>query len=242
MNQALEDAPELLNHSPYAEGWIIEIKPDDASELEAIMDKDAYLQMLTRGPDPCVIYPIPLKMWRPCCRWWGLEEPGCDLFSEMVPDECGRRGDPPDLPEPLTEWELYDHMVGLSGKRAVTDHGGNPHTAFIGAGRYEHFIPESIAYLLGRSEFSTTYTPYQPEMSQGTLQAIYEYQTLTARLLGLDVANASLYDGASALAEALLMAVRITRKRKVALSRLIHPHYRQVVQTYLNPVGTWKSF
>jgi len=154
-----------------------------------------------------------------------------DLF-EMVPDEC-RRGDPPDLPEPLTEWELYDHMVGLSEK-------GEPHggaTAFIGAGRYEHFIPESIAYLLGRSEFSTTYTPYQPEMSQGTLQAIYEYQTLTARLLGLDVANASLYDGASALAEALLMAVRITRKRKVALSRLIHPHYRQVVQTYLDPVG-----
>jgi glycine dehydrogenase subunit 1 len=85
--------------------------------------------------------------------------------------------------------------------------------------------------------FVTSYTPYQPEMSQGTLQAIYEYQTLSCRLLGMEVANASLYDGASALAEALLMAVRITRARKVALSSLIHPHYRQVVQTYFEPSG-----
>jgi glycine dehydrogenase subunit 1 len=154
-----------------------------------------------------------------------------DLFSSL-PDEC-RRGDTLNLPKPLTEWELDDHMAALSGESAT-------HTAamvFVGAGRYEHFIPESINYLLGRSELSTAYTPYQPEMSQGTLQAIYEYQTLTARLLGLDAANASLYDGASALAEALLMAMRVTRKKKVALSGLIHPHYRQVVQTYLAPAG-----
>ena len=156
-----------------------------------------------------------------------------ELFS-TVPDECARR-DPPDLPEPLTEWELCAHMAALSQKGAGKLQGGP--IAFLGAGRYEHFIPESINYLLGRSEFSTAYTPYQPEMSQGTLQAIYEYQTLTARLLGLEVANASLYDGASALAEALLMAMRITRKKKVALSRVIHPHYRQVVQTYLAPAG-----
>jgi glycine dehydrogenase subunit 1 len=156
-----------------------------------------------------------------------------DLFS-TIPDEC-RRLDTPDLPAPLTEWELDAHMAALSEKGADKSQGAP--IAFLGAGRYDHFIPESINYLLGRSEFTTAYTPYQPEMSQGTLQAIYEYQTLTSRLLGLEVANASLYDGASALAEALLMAMRITRKKKVALSRVIHPHYRQVVQTYLGPAG-----
>ncbi len=154
------------------------------------------------------------------------------LFS-AVPGECRRR-DAMMLPKPLTEWELDEHMAALSHLNAPDD---SRHMAFTGAGRYEHYIPESINYLMGRSEFTTAYTPYQPEMSQGTLQAIYEYQTLTARLLGLDAANASLYDGASALAEALLMSTRVTRKKRVVLSRLIHPHYRQVVKTYLGPAG-----
>jgi glycine dehydrogenase subunit 1 len=108
---------------------------------------------------------------------------------------------------------------------------------FVGAGSYEHFIPASASYLLSRSEFVTSYTPYQPEMSQGTLQAIYEYQTLAARLLGMEVATASHYDGSTALAEALLMAVRISKRKKVAVSSLIHPLYRQVIQTYFEPTG-----
>jgi glycine dehydrogenase subunit 1 len=107
----------------------------------------------------------------------------------------------------------------------------------MGAGSYEHYIPAVVPYLAGRSEFVTSYTPYQPEISQGTLQAIYEYQTLAARLLGMEVANASMYDGASALAEALLMAVRVTRRRKVAVSSLVHPHFRRVAETYLGPAG-----
>ena len=106
----------------------------------------------------------------------------------------------------------------------------------IGAGSYHHNIPETIRTLMSRSEFLTAYTPYQPEMAQGTLQGIFEYQTLTARLLGMDVANASMYDGASALAEALLMGLRIEKKKtKVAVSAAIHPHYRQVARTYLQP-------
>jgi len=137
------------------------------------------------------------------------------------------------LPEPLTEWELNDFIDALAGNIAVSPE----YKIFIGAGSYEHYIPSSASYLLSRSEFVTSYTPYQPEMSQGTLQAIFEYQTLTSRLLGMEVANASLYDGASALAEALLMATRITRRNKIAVSSLIHPMYRRVVETYLKPTG-----
>lgn len=154
-----------------------------------------------------------------------------DLFSS-IPKDC-RRTDRLSLPEPLTEWELNSVMDDLSASMAASPE----YKVFMGAGSYEHFIPASVSYLLSRSEFVTSYTPYQPEMSQGTLQAIYEYQTLVARLLGMEVANASLYDGASALAEALLMAIRITGKKKVAVSGLIHPMYRQVVRTYFEPTG-----
>ena len=154
-----------------------------------------------------------------------------DLFS-MIPEDC-RRTEDLNLPEPLTEWELNDLMGVLSESMAV----GPEYKVFAGAGSYEHYIPATVSSLLGRSEFLTSYTPYQPEMSQGTLQAIYEYQTLVGQLLGMEVANASLYDGASALAEALLMAARITRRKKVAISSLIHPLYRRVVQTYFEPTG-----
>lgn len=152
-----------------------------------------------------------------------------DLFTS-IPAAC-RRQHPVMLPPAMTEWELNQHMDGLSGGC------GQQYKSFVGAGSYHHHIPAAVTYLLGRSEFSTAYTPYQPEISQGTLQAIYEYQTLVARLLGMDVANASMYDGASALAEALLMAIRITRRNKVAVSKAIHPLYRKVVDTYFKPTG-----
>ncbi|UCE51077.1 MAG: aminomethyl-transferring glycine dehydrogenase subunit GcvPA [Desulfobacterales bacterium] len=152
-----------------------------------------------------------------------------DLFP-TVPYDCRRTGDLK-LPEALTEWELNKHIDKLSNTMAVSPE----FRVFLGAGSYDHYIPASVSYLLSRSEFVTSYTPYQPEISQGTLQAIFEYQTLTARLLGMDVANASQYDGASSIAEALLMAVRITRQKKVAVSRLIHPNYRQVIETYFAP-------
>jgi len=154
-----------------------------------------------------------------------------DLFS-TVPEGCLMKG-PMNLPESLNEWELNAHMQDLSGRMAAAP----AFQAFIGAGRYEHFIPASLSYLLSRSEFVTSYTPYQPEMSQGTLQAIYEYQTLAARLLGMEVATASHYDGAAALAESLLMAVRVTGRGRVAVSRLVHPLYRQTIQTYFRPTG-----
>lgn len=152
-----------------------------------------------------------------------------DLFA-MIPDSC-RRSSEMNLPAALSEWELDAFMESLSRLNASSA----DYLSFLGGGRYEHYIPETVSALMSRSEFATSYTPYQPEISQGTLQAVYEYQTLMARLTGMDMANASLYDGASALAEGLLMAARVTKRKAVALSRAIHPSYRQVVRTYLEP-------
>jgi glycine dehydrogenase subunit 1 len=153
-----------------------------------------------------------------------------DVLFSTVPESC-RRTEDLNLPDPLPEWEL-NHIMERFSRTMGASH---EYKVFMGAGSYEHYTPHAVTSLLSRSEFVTSYTPYQPEMSQGTLQGIYEYQTLTCRLLGMEVANASLYDGASALAEALLMAIRVTRRKKIALSSLIHPQYRRVVRTYLGP-------
>ena len=110
--------------------------------------------------------------------------------------------------------------------------------SFLGAGAYQHFVPAAVDNLLQRAEFYSAYTPYQPEVSQGTLQAIFEFQTMVALLLGLDVANASMYDGASAAAEAALMALRVQRKReRLIVARSLHPQYREVLATYLQGVA-----
>lgn len=158
---------------------------------------------------------------------------GLDGLFSTIPAECRYDGEIPVAPA-LSEWRLNDHMRELAASMAV----GPDHCLLIGAGRYHHHIPETVRALIGRSEFLTAYTPYQPEIAQGTLQGIFEYQTLTARLLGMDVANASLYDGGSALAEALLMGLRAVRKsRRVAVSSAVHPHYREVAKSYLQSTG-----
>ncbi len=151
-----------------------------------------------------------------------------DLFAS-IPARCRKKS--LNLPEAMPELELNLYMDRLAEKMACAPE----YKIFLGAGRYDHFIPASVTHLLSRSEFVTSYTPYQPEMSQGTLQAIYEYQTLAARLMGVDLSTASHYDGATALAEALLMAIRKTKKKKVALSSLIHPAWLAVVNTYFAP-------
>ena len=155
-----------------------------------------------------------------------------DALFASIPEDC-RRTDEMKLPEPLTEWELNGHMDCMAASM------GTPpfYKVFMGAGSYHHHIPEITRQLLLRSEYFTAYTPYQPEISQGTLQTIYEYQSLVCRLLGMDVANASMYDGASGLAEALLMTIRASRRKKVAISRAVHPLYRRVVDTYFAPTG-----
>jgi glycine dehydrogenase subunit 1 len=146
-----------------------------------------------------------------------------DLF-QAIPKEY-RLSNPLKLPEPLSEPDLLRHFQGLQVPMM---------SSFLGAGAYHHFIPAVVSHLVSRSEFSTAYTPYQPEVSQGTLQAIFEYQTLMCQLTGMEVSNASMYDGASSLAEAVLMAHRITKGKKVLLSQAVHPEYRRVIQTYID--------
>ncbi len=153
------------------------------------------------------------------------------LFTTIPSDCCCRPG--LNLPPALTEWELNDHMDALAARMAVSP----AYKVFMGAGSYDHFVPAAARHVLTRGEFVTSYTPYQPEISQGTLQAIYEYQTLAGRLMGTEVATASHYDGSTALAEALLMAIRITRKKRVAVSAAVHPHHRRVARTYFEPTG-----
>lgn len=133
------------------------------------------------------------------------------------------------LPQGLSEKTAWEELQKLAEKNR---HTGN-YLCFRGAGAYEHYQPSAVKHLISRSDFYTAYTPYQPEISQGTLQAIFEYQTCICELTGMDVANASHYDGATALAEAALMAVEATRRGKVAVSSLVHPEYRETMQTYL---------
>ncbi len=135
-----------------------------------------------------------------------------------------------DLPDPLSEPETMQEMQELAQSNAHAEE----HLCFLGAGAYHHFIPSVVNHMLLRGEFLTAYTPYQPEVSQGTLQTIYEFQSMICALTGMEVANASHYDGATSLAEAIIMAVNHFRlkRNKVVLSPAVHPHYRGVVRTY----------
>jgi glycine dehydrogenase subunit 1 len=134
------------------------------------------------------------------------------------------------LPEPLSELEAWQKLRSLAAQNSETD----TMVSFLGGGSYDHFIPAVVDFLINRSEFYTAYTPYQPEVSQGTLQAIYEYQSLICQLLDMEVANASLYDGATALAEAAIMSINATKRNKILVAPLINANSLKVLQTYLS--------
>ena len=162
-----------------------------------------------------------------------LQATGCksvaELFSQ-IPEEL-RQGGPLSLPGPLSEEEILDYFRRLAAQSA------RDHVSLLGAGCYTHYRPVVIDALISRGEFFTAYTPYQAEIAQGTLQAMFEFQTLLAQLSGMDVCNASLYDGSTATAEAALMALRITRRQRLVLARTLHPEYRQVLATYIRHLG-----
>jgi glycine dehydrogenase subunit 1 len=147
------------------------------------------------------------------------------LFADIPRDK--RLPDLPDLPRRQTEMQV-ERLLGRMAERNVA---ASSVPFFVGAGAYKHHVPASVDHLIQRSEFLTSYTPYQPEIAQGTLQYLFEFQTQVAELTGMEVANASMYDGSTATGEAVLMAHRVTRRKKAVLSGGLHPHYAEVVRT-----------
>lgn len=158
--------------------------------------------------------------------------PSIDNLFEDVP-KSARLTELIDLPTHKTEAEVETHLSRLAGKNRAA--GSGPF--FIGGGAYRHHIPASVDHLIQRSEFLTAYTPYQPEISQGTLQVLFEFQTQVAMLTGMDVANASMYDGSTACSEAVLMACRATRRKKVKLAAGLHPHYAAATKNQAQFLG-----
>ena len=159
---------------------------------------------------------------------------GVGSVDELFADIPERFRNPDfNLPPALTELELGSELGALARKNAVP----GEYTSFLGAGVYRHFIPSVVSAMISRGEFLTSYTPYQPEVSQGTLQATYEFQSLICELTGMEAANAGMYDGASAMAEAALMACRITARDSVVVLDTVNPRYRSVLDTYLLPQG-----
>jgi len=153
-----------------------------------------------------------------------------DKLFEQVPDAC-RLKRPLDLPVPLCEMELERELHSLAARNS----GSGARACFMGGGVYDHFIPAAVDEVAARGEFYTAYTPYQAEASQGSLQAFFEYQSLVCRLTGMEVCNASLYEGGTAVSEAAFMAMRVTdRHEKVVVLGSVHPEYRQVLRTYLS--------
>ena len=149
-----------------------------------------------------------------------------DALFRDIP-ESGPLNSPIDLPPHAGEIEVERALTAMAGRNVAA--GSVP--SFLGAGAYRHHVPATVDHLIQRGEFLTAYTPYQPEVSQGTLQSLFEFQTQVALISGLDVANSSMYDGATSCAEAVYMACRITRRRRVVLSGALHPHYRAAVET-----------
>jgi glycine dehydrogenase subunit 1 len=154
-----------------------------------------------------------------------------DLFVDVP--EAARRDGLVDLPLAQGELEVERELSGL----AMMNHAASSTPFFCGAGAYKHHVPASVDHLIQRSEFLTSYTPYQPEIAQGTLQVLFEFQTQVAALTGMDVANASMYDGSTAAAEGVMMAARVTRRNKAVLSPGLHPQYAETIQTLAHAVG-----
>lgn len=153
-----------------------------------------------------------------------------DLFVE-IPEDL--RIKELDVPEALDEYALFGHLKELSERNVDL----SKTVCFLGAGIYDRFIPSSVGTVISRGEFLTAYTPYQPEASQGYLQTIYEFQTMVAELFDMDLANASMYDGGTAMAEAAIMAHSINGRKVVYVSHAVHPHYRQILETYCWSIG-----
>ena len=249
VNDVLPDNPETINDDPYGDGWMIRVEMTDEDDLKDLMTAEEYAEYVEQQKEDedeeeetttkrkkkrrnsfqeCATLPT-LPSTRSRCSE-SLESIPLTNYTVTFRKRLRNRAKI-GLPEGLTELAVRRRLAALAAKNATPAEW----SFFLGGGIYHHFIPSAVDAVISRSEFATSYTPYQPEVSQGTLQALFEYQTLICQLTGMEVSNAGVYDGASAAAEAVLMSRRIQplNRRRVLMSRALHPHYRAVISTYL---------
>lgn len=220
VNSSLKNSPELINKDPYGEGWIFKLKGFDATTIDSLLSPEDY-EKLWRTHSMAFISNTP-EQQNEMLRIIGAKT--IDALFADIPEEM--RIDSLNIPQGRSELEVLNHIRDLAAKNTTNL------TTFLGGGFYDHFIPAAVDALSMRSEFYTAYTPYQPEVSQGTLQAIFEYQTAICRLTDMNVSNASLYDGGTALFEAAMMALRLTRRNKIIVDRGVSPIYRTMLYSY----------
>ena len=228
VNEALEDTPELINEDAF-ENWIIKVELSDASELDNLMDAQAYAAFsekyfLKNSRSMAYKYfPQTEEDLKAMMEKAGVENLG-DLYAQ-IPESIRFQGDY-NIPEGMSEIEIRRVFEKLGSQNKQL-------TCYAGYGVYDHYSPSVIPSLLSRSEFLTSYTPYQAEISQGTLHYIFEYQSMMAELTGMDISNASMYDGTTATAEAMMMAVAAGKKQnKVLVSETLNKRTRKVLDTY----------
>ena len=230
VNEAIAADPAKVNADPMGEGWFFKLRLADPKELDGLMDEAAY-QALCRGAALMRYLPLTEPTARTC--WRRSASDSIDALFADVPRSGAPRG-----PARSADGDGRDRGRARAlarWRRRNVAAGSVPF--FLGGGAYRHHIPAAVDHLIQRGEFLTSYTPYQPEIAQGTLQYLFEFQTQVALLTGMEVANASLYDGATACAEAVMMASRVTGRNKAVLSGGLHPHYREVCETYARFVG-----
>ena len=238
VNAGLPDSLETLGRDPYGEGWMLKLRITDDAGLEKLMDYSAVSDPMCRGrliPEEfhgMAYFFNTNDDIQEMLRAIGAES--IESLFEPIPTEL-RLDRPLAIPPAMSEMELTQHMSALAGHN---EHAQSS-VCFLGAGSYDHFIPAVVDAIASRGEFFTSYTPYQPEVSQGNLQAMFEYQTLVCQLTGMDVSNASLYDGGSAVTEAALMCLSVTKRfGNVVVADSVHPEYRQILRTYLQNLET----
>ena len=230
-NAALTDAPGDVNAEPMGKGWFFKLKLSDKGELYGLMDEAAYAAFVKSFG--WMRY-LPLT---DADRRDMLAKIGAKSIEELYRDvpQAARLG--------AKIAGLPDHQGEVEVERAFQAYAArnvSPASApaVFGAGAYRHHVPATVDYMVQRGEFLTSYTPYQPEIAQGTLQSMFEFQTQVTLLTGMDVANASMYDGSTGASEAVLMANRITRRHKTLVSGGLHPQYRRVIET----AARWEGF
>ncbi len=227
VNDKVVQAPETVNEDPYGEGWLVKIRVAEQAEADALMDAEAYKTHLSYTVSHLSLTEADRKEMLAAIGVSSVE----DLFID-IPEGVRYRG-LLGLEPALSEPELVAHLEKLASRNA---HSG-VELSFLGAGVYDHYVPAVVDAVLQRGEFLTAYTPYQPEMSQGVLQTIFEYQTAICELTGMDVSNASGYDGTTVAADACFIAKHATARSKIVLAETVNPQVRQVVKTYAPGFG-----